>query len=194
MRRFSKTSKKGFTLIEIVLAMAIMIIVMSIVWGTFAIINQSHANVVVVNDAKDFAGLYMEAIENIVSNASELTVGDSSATKLPSGKYNRSIFIESASGPDYGVLKMYNGNVLEDALRYDQFKVSTPSGNVNKWIIDPVFRLESDTLYVELKVKDNADGTYYTTLTRTIFLSNIETTASTGNGNIIFFKIKSFPT
>lgn len=193
MRRFLKGKKKGFTLIEILLAMAIMIIMMTIVWGTFAIINQSHANVVVVNDAKDFAEFYMEAINSVVSNSSALTVESKTlpgGAQPSGGGYSRSIYID----PTTGVLKFWDGATLKDALNIQQFKVSTAGGEKNKWIIDPIFRLDGDTLFVELKVIDNSDNTLYTTLKRTLYLSNLtKVTASTGDGNVIFFTTKNFP-
>ena len=192
MRRFSKTGKKGFTLIEIMIAMAIMVVMMSIIWATFAIVNQSHANVVVVNDAKDFAEFNMEAIENMLANADKvMTDNDPILDGTDAGLgFTKSAFFDSGNGK----LMYFEGAVPNTALDIEQFKVTNSSGvDVNKWYIVPTFTLNGFTLNAQLEVYDSADNALYYTLSRAIYLSNVTTSTPSSPGPVIKFHTKAFP-
>jgi prepilin-type N-terminal cleavage/methylation domain-containing protein len=132
---------KGFTLLELVLAMAIMLIVVPFVFGTFYIINVSHANVTLINDAKDYAALNGRAIENILINAKAVSVSSSSS---PVAGYNVLSFNSDGT-------MLLNGVA---AFTYDHYKVKD---GTQKWILAVTFSLDagSKTINYNIQVKDN---------------------------------------
>ncbi len=132
---------KGFTLLELVLAMAIMLIVIPFVFGTFYIINVSHANVTLINDAKDYAALNGRAIENILINSKAVTVSNSTSPEA-----GFSVLSFDADGK-----LLLNGS---EAFTYDHYKVKD---GTQKWTVSVSFLLESGskTLNYTIEVKDN---------------------------------------
>ncbi len=194
MKILRKHRKHGFTLIEILIAMAIMVVMMTIVWGTFLIINTSHANVVVVNDAKDYAELNMTGIANMLANA-DLVKASSypavtiNATEAGEG-YTKSAYFDPTSSD----LMYYNGGVLTVGIHFDQFTVVDSATGVskNKWIVRPTYQINNSSITVTLQVYDNSDNELYYTLTRTIFMPNVKTT-TTGSGDVLKIRTKSFP-
>lgn len=73
----NKTSKKaGFTLLEMVLVIAIMTIMYGYLYATFKTVAHSHLKVTLVNDMHDYASLSLKAIENKLCNATTIGVGD----------------------------------------------------------------------------------------------------------------------
>lgn len=73
----NKTSKKaGFTLLEMVLVIAIMMIMSFYLYATFKTVAHSHLKVTLVNDMHDYASLSLKAIENNLCNATKIGAGD----------------------------------------------------------------------------------------------------------------------
>ena len=73
----NKTSKKaGFTLLEMVLVIAIMMILSFYLYATFRTIAHSHVKVTLVNDMHDYASLSLKAIERKLCNATKVGVGN----------------------------------------------------------------------------------------------------------------------
>ena len=68
MRKYNK-SRKGFTLLEVVLAIAIMMLTASVFFSLILVVVKSHTNVVAANDMADFAMLNGRAIENAIINS-----------------------------------------------------------------------------------------------------------------------------
>jgi len=172
MRKIAKkmTKRRGFTLIEILLVLAIMVMFISIIFSTFYLVNASHANVVVINDARDFAALNMEAISKLVVNAEYVVLSsDSNTNKI--GYTN--IYYNIDAGPTYNDLYIKNTGVVgSPVFSYADYKVS---GGGNKWRIQPTFTPSGTMLTIKLEVFDNASGsaTPYYTLTRTVLLPNV---------------------
>lgn len=71
-------SKKGLTLLEIMLAIAIMVLTASVFFSLILVVMKSHTNVVAADDMADFALLNARAFENTIINAKD--VGSGSAT------------------------------------------------------------------------------------------------------------------
>jgi len=194
MRRIHKNSKHGFTLIEILIAMAIMVIMMTIVWGTFLIINSSHANVVVVNDAKDYAELNMTGIANMLANADLVKAATYPAVTINASEsgegYTKSAYFDPTSSD----LMYYDAGVLSVGIHLDQFTVIDNGTGMskNKWIIKPSYQIDNSNITVTLQVYDNSNNTLYYTLTRTIFMPNVKTT-TTGSGDVLKIRTKAFP-
>ncbi len=77
MNKINKTrSKKGFTLLEVMLAIAIMVMCAGVFFSLVLVVIKSHANVVAANDMADFAMLNARAFENCVINCKEINVKD----------------------------------------------------------------------------------------------------------------------
>lgn len=73
----NKTSMKaGFTLLEMVLVIAIMMIMSFYLYATFKTVAHSHLKVTLVNDMHDYASLSLKAIENNLCNATQIGEGD----------------------------------------------------------------------------------------------------------------------
>ena len=73
----NKTSKKaGFTLLEMVLVIAIMMIMSFYLYATFKTVAHSHVKVTLVNDMHDYASLSLKAIETKLCNATKIGAGD----------------------------------------------------------------------------------------------------------------------
>ena len=176
------TIRRGFTLIEMLLVLAIMMLFVGFVFSTFYLVNSSHANVVVINDAKDFAALNMEAVSKLVVNAEFVVISNNSST------------IAGYTNIYYTGNALYRKNsIIGEKLvfSYADYKVS---GGGNKWRIQPTFTASGTMLIIKLDIYDNASGssTPYYTLTRTVLLPNIlKSTQFTGSsGSVITFKDK----
>ena len=73
----NKTSKKAaFTLLEMVLVIAIMMIMSVYLYATFKTVVHSHVKVTLVNDMHDYASLSLKAIESKLCNATKIGVGN----------------------------------------------------------------------------------------------------------------------
>lgn len=163
IRKERHNSKKAFTLIEIVLAMAIMIIVIPLVFAAFYLVQLSHAGVAVLNDAKDYAALNAMAIENVVINASA-----GSVSGAVDGSYSSSVYCSS------GRLYFRNGGSAVPMFDYDQYKIA--SGE-DKWDVDVLFTLSAgnQTLTYSVRLFDNSDPSAtspYYVLTSSVYLPN----------------------
>jgi len=169
MRKISKNScsKRAFTLIEMMLAIAISMLFVTLIFATFYIVNSSHAKVAVINDAKDFASLNMNAISNMIINSDFILLSNVSIPSDVNRNY-LSVFYDSSTS---SVLWYRTANNSGVAFTYDQYTVT---GGTVKWKISPSFSKDSaHSVKVNLDIIDNSTGTVYYTLTKTIFLANV---------------------
>lgn len=171
--------KAGFTILELVLAMAIMLIVVPFIFGTFYIINVSHANVTLINDAQDYAALNATAIENILINAKAVTVSSS-----------------GSPGPGYSVLSYdSNGNLLLNgvpAFDYDHYKVK--DGN-QKWSLDVLFTLDAGkkTVNYTITISDKSKAKPVYKLNSSVYLPSAQVDLLVGTtGTKVNFKEPTF--
>ena len=93
MKRFFK-NKKAFTLVEMLLAVAIFIMSIAIFFSVIVLVVKSHNNVSSINDLADYAMLNGKAFENTIQNAKKLGSGsnviDVNASKtIPDGSQNK---------------------------------------------------------------------------------------------------------
>ena len=164
--RKSFSSQKAFTLIEIILAVAIMIIIIPMIYGTFYLVQVSHARVVVLNDARDFASLNAMAIDNILANTSAAIASDSGV-----GGYAAALYVDSTSG----VLFVQQGSgAAVPAFDYPQYNLADGK---QKWKLDITFQVNSSSQTVDyvIEVLDNAKPTGsdpYFTLRSSVYLPN----------------------
>lgn len=153
--------KAGFTLLEMVLVIAIMMMMSFYLYSTFKVVNYSHLKVTVVNDMHDYASLTLKAIENHLCNAT--TIDGNADIKLDGNS-------------EYVLIN--NANALPGFTQYH-----TGSGQA-KWGLKLYFTTDpaSKTITVVLEMTDNAhpsSGVAYTDST-VIYLAgckveNIET-------------------
>ena len=192
MRKVNKRKnhvQSGFTLLEIVLTMAILLIFISVIYSTFYIVNASHANVAVINDAKDFAALNMQAIENLTVNANSIKISN---TDLGGGDGGYSaIFFDTTTK---SVLTYHkDGLAAVAAFTLPQYKINTTE---MKWYVEATFTNpdppKQGIVNVKLDIYDNSTKTLYYTLQKDLLFLNVKSTADiTGTtGSVI--KIKTY--
>lgn len=134
MRKYNK-SRKGFTLLEVVLAIAIMMLTASVFFSLILVVVKSHTNVVAANDMADFAMLNGRAIENAVINSK--SIGESGSKKI----------------------KVTGNRICKGAIplvSMEQYEI-IPSND--KWEISVSFRSEAATrmVYYTITLKDQAN-------------------------------------
>lgn len=193
MRRYSKRktmNKIAFTLLELVLVMAIMVLLCSYIFSTFYIINSSHADVAVLNDAKDYLALNNRAIQNILCNASAASVDGSSIADVGGTGSIERIFVDAVSGRIvYSSGSSGTQFLLEN---YEQYKLSDGS---DKWSIELLFYANSgsQTVSYTIKLIDNATDTEYTQLQSSVYLPSADSSSvvsnGTGSGTLYFKKV-----
>ncbi len=181
-RTKAKSSKRAFTLLELVLVIAILLIMMPIIYGTFYLVYISHTRVILVNDARDYASLSAMAIDNVITNASSADAADSVA-----GPYAAAIYADTTDGNLY--IKKGTGAAVK-AFDYPQY--NAPSG-AQKWKLVITFTVDSasKTVMYRIDVIDNATADIAYTLESSVFLPNGNRSDSekleTGAGKVLNF-------
>ena len=195
MRKMNKKAtrigrfSRGFTLLEIMLVMSIIVIFSSIIYATFYIVNTSYARVAVLNDAKDFAAMNMQAIEANLVNANFVLLSDSPSLSQATTDH---LLVVDATG-----LKLNNASGSHVVLPYSKYKVSKGNVNIDKWTLSTTYTKSGTSILITISVMDNAKpaAPAFYTLTKTIFLPNITVANITGNasGTCIYYKNFSPP-
>jgi len=147
MKKIIKSNKilrRGFTLLEMVLVLAIMVMMSTYLYSSFRVVNYSHLKVAVVNDMHDYASLTLHAIENHLINATSIAPGDSIKLNADS-----------------------SGVVIDGADALPGFKQYHVGSSAAKWKLSINFKADtaSKTVTVTLKMTDNASpdsGVSYT--------------------------------
>jgi len=195
MRKVNKRKnhvRSGFTLLEIVLTMAILLILLSVVYSTFYIVNASHANIAVINDAKDFASINMQAIENLTVNANNIKISNDPLLVAGDAGY-AAIYFETATTTKESVL-YYHKDGLAAKNAFDLTQYTIDGGAKKKWSVLATFTNPSKkgVITVKLDIVDNSTGKIYYTLQKDLLLLNIKSnTDITGtSGSVI--KIKTY--
>ena len=177
-----KSNKTGFTLIEIVLVMAILVFMIGAFFAVFRVIYISHAKVAVMNDAKDYAELNMEAITNLIVNSKSITFCNNPNWVVGVDDANAISLYFDSWDPVSTTGKLYFGKGVQPLtspiFTYDQYTIGNGK---NKWYIVPTFSRDitnpSKMVKVQLALYDNSSSSTdpYLTLTRSIYLPNLET-------------------
>lgn len=169
MKKMCKSSSRpdkrfGFTLLELMLVMAIMVLFISFIYGTFYIVNASHARVAVLNDAKEVAALHMTAIENMIINAEDVVISDSASALADHKVITFSPLSELT----------VDGSII---FTIDQYTINTTSSNNNKWDVTATFVKSAATSSVDVTIiiKDRSKDppTVFYQLKKTILLLNV---------------------
>ena len=160
--------KAGFTLLEMVLVLAILMIMATYLYGTFRIVHTSHLKVTVVNDMYEYASLNLQGIENHLLNATSITLGGADgATTISLDSNSEYVYVGSEKLLP-GFVQYHNGP--------DQAK----------WSLGLKFTAAEHSKYivVEISVYDNAtpsSGVAYRD-TKTIYCPSIKTNMAGLNG------------
>ena len=103
-------SRKGFTLLEMVLVMAIMVIMSAYLYSTFKVVNYSHLEVTVVNDMHDYASLNLQAMANNLCNATSISAGVDTGKKYLTLDGDSSYILLNGSNILPGFTQYHNGS------------------------------------------------------------------------------------
>ena len=135
MYKNRKNRKAGFTLLEMVLVIAIMMMMSFYLYSTFRTVNYSHLKVTVINDMHDYASLTLKAIENHLCNATSIKKGDA---------------IQVDEKGEYVLIN--NANALPGFTQYHAGADKAKWGVTLKFYTDSTSR----TVRVVLELRDNA--------------------------------------
>lgn len=193
MHKHNCKSTHGFTLIELVLVMAITTIFVVIVFAVFSIVNTSHARVAVLNDAKDYAALNMQAIENLTADAIEVEL----LTVVPVSQAGCiSVYFTKGATSKESVLWYIDDIGEHRAFDYGQYSINS---DVRKWSIltlttQPIFTTTSTqgVVHVNLQVVDNSTDKVCYTLSKDLIFLNIKSATSIKNPSGTVIKVKNF--
>jgi len=196
MRKISKKRshvRSGFTLLEIVLTMAILLIFLSVIYSTFYIINASHAKIAVINDAKDFAAINMQAIENLTINANTVKISSTSALGAGDAGCTAIYYVTDATTKE-SVLYYHKDGFLETkAFSLSQYTIN--KGANKKWSVRATFTNPSQkgVINVTLEIIDNSTGSVYYTLSKNLLFLNVKASSDiSGDTSGLVLKIKSY--
>lgn len=163
MRKVCKT-KRAFTLVEVMLAVAIIALTAGIFFSLILVVMKSHVNVVTTNDVADFALLNARALENTVVNAK--TIGEGS----------NKISVQ-------GNKLCKNGTPLFDL---DQYKVEP--GDQDKWQMTFNYEINENGLCTySINLKDNSStaveglNKYNYTYNGSVYVPHATVTESSGS-------------
>ena len=135
MRKINK-NKKAFTLVEVMLAVAIIAMTAGVFFSLILVVMKSHVNVVSTNDCADFAMLNARAFENTVINAKKVGPGGANTVQVVGNKLCK------------------NGAPLFDL---DQYKVEP--GAKDKWVMEFSYELdENGVCHYTIKLTDSSLG------------------------------------
>lgn len=157
MTRYNK-SKKGFTLLEVMLAIAIMAMCAGVFFSLILVVVKSHTNVVAANDMEDYAILNARAFENSIINCRKINVSESGSKKIRIFKN-----------------KLVKNNV--PLFNLQQYNI-IPSGE--KWKVSFACKVSADgTVEYKFVLTDNAAATsginkYTYTYENTVYVPHCE--------------------
>jgi type II secretory pathway pseudopilin PulG len=115
MNRFSKSRKKGFSLVEMVLAIAIVVMIGGVIAGLCASISNSFITTYNIDDASDYALLYAKAFENSFIANSQVYDSDHASLKGMTWKW----YVndpENDGNSDVPTLRVVTPNKVDSAV------------------------------------------------------------------------------
>ena len=153
MRKYLK-NKKGFSLVEMVLAIAIIVLIGGVIAGICASISNSFVTTYNIDDAADYAMLYARGFEN-----SFLAYSQSKATSGASWKW----YIENPKGlgGDVPTLVTELADGSTEAVFTPEF-LTKGSSSDSKWAISMFFKYDETNKIIRYRVflRDNYDNNY----------------------------------
>ena len=157
--------KKGFTLAEMVLVLAIVVMLGGIIAGVCASISNSFLSTYNIDDSTDYAMLYAKGFENSFLTNSQMDVEGASGKSLkwtivnPGG--------EVGSVPTLTMITLdEDGNDGAGTAVFDPANLySVSSTQKSKWSISMFYKYDPANCYVDYRifVKDNLGNSKYVT-------------------------------
>lgn len=151
MNKFRKNRKKGFTLVEMVLSLAIICLLGGVIAGVCAAISNSFGTTYNIDDSTDYAMLYGKGFENsfLISTQGGGASGDTWEW-----------YVDSANKIPYLKLKTSNPNKTVNVFEPKMIGNKTTD---SKWKIYMFYRFNDTTATVDYKIfiKDNYAKTPY---------------------------------
>ena len=146
MRRINK-NKRGFTLIEMMLSLAIIAIIFGLTTALMVSISNSFTMTYNLNDASDYAMLYGYGIENSV--LARVNQNKSSTWKIAT--------CTPTGGTEQKSVLMYGDGDDDYVFLPHQMKTTEKNTNnvVDKWIISMYFKVDGSLVKYVVLVQDN---------------------------------------
>ena len=151
MRKQTK-NKKGFSLVEMVLAIAIIILIGGVIAGICASISNSFVTTYNIDDSTDYAMLYARGFENSFLAYSQ------AKNQHKNDAYTWYIKDAAGSSGTIPTLTVTTG-VGDEAVFNPQFITNDPTGK-SKWNVTMFYKFEPGTACVlyRIFIKDNYDN------------------------------------
>lgn len=144
MRRTYK-NRRGFTLVEMMLALAIIAIVFGLTTALMITIKDSFVMTYNLNDSSDYAVLYGYGIENSVL---------AKIAKKEAATWQIATYTDDSTGVTQNCVLMCNDD--DYVFLPSQMKTKDMNGNVvDKWIVETYFRVDGSMVYYIVVIKDN---------------------------------------
>lgn len=162
-------SKKGFSLVEMVLAIAIIVLISGVVAGICASISNSFITTYNIDDSSDYAMLYARGFENsflAYSQAKNGVAGDTYKWEITDAKGDAgtvpTLTVTTGSGPQ--------------PVFTPQFLGSGDTSKKSKWAVSMFYKYDSSTACVLYRVfiKDNYDSGVITRYDGSFWLPRFE--------------------
>lgn len=174
MIRYRKNNLKriGFTLLEMVLVIAILLMISGYIVSTFTIVNRSHLRVTTVNDMHDYASLTLRAIENNICNATKIAASGSDGHTISCGSGDTAVKLD--------------GNPI--LSNFQQYKAQAANGTIkDKWELTMTYSVNQakKLVTVTITLKDNYTGNVSYTDSKTIYCPSCKSMA--GSGSTLWF-------
>lgn len=171
MKKSSKVNKKsGFTLIELVVSMAVAAIAISILTGLFTLTLHSYRQSTSLSEAQAFSSLVLRKVENELKTASTLQI---TSSKITTPAYKELYFDSSQNCliiNKAGIENKYYAGMFDN---YDFTLTFTPVADSSSSSISSSSSSEiSHLLQINETVK-NKSGTKIYTLSTTVYLDGL---------------------
>ena len=162
-------NKKGFSLVELVLAIAIIVLIGGVIAGICAAISNSFVTTYNIDDSTDYAMLYARGFENSFLAYSQ------AKNQHKNDAYTW--YIKDAKGESNNVptLTVTTGGG-DEAVFDPQFLATSSADGKSKWNITMFYKYDSNTTCVlyRIFIKDNYDDTAITRYDGSFWLPRFE--------------------
>lgn len=145
MKKFNKNTKKGFTLLEMMLAIAIILLISGLFLGLILAVHESFYRVYNDDDSTDYAALYSQALENQILYDIQNNVSRSYYV-------NSDYILVTNSGDTFGFGDIFNFNKNKDGLvkwriyLEAEYEPSSHVLNYTIYVVDNYFHPEQNKL------------------------------------------------
>lgn len=167
--KLSIRSKIGFTLIEMMLVIAILMITVGAFFSLIVVIKSGYVRAAAMNDLVDYASLNARAIDNKLINAQAIGTGSSA-------------------------IKSVNGQLCDESgraiINYNQYETNGTNGDQVKWRTETIFSVNAAGLVsYTIKVYDNYDNSNVYTLSGSVWVPHCDSVTACSNADSIAYEV-----